>query len=181
MYVYYALMRTVRNLYALVCLIVIPVLVVAHGGAESFEKNTGRFFVDIGYDVPLQEAEESLIDIALFSLNRDTPDTLASFTSVTLRIHSGSIVLYERSVEKPPFGKAFVTVTPEEHGNWTLTAEFSQSGSIIETASFSVLIKEPNIAPLDNVFSMKVIIAIIIVMAAVSVFAFRRRHNNPQP
>lgn len=146
-----------------------PVYAHAHAEGQSFEELTNTYFVDIGYDLPLQVGQETLIDFGLFTVKNKQPDELANFTNVTVRIHSGSTVLFQRSIDKPEFGKAFATVTPKDSGNWVLTAEFSLNGVLLHSATFDILI--PTSQSSDIAFS---IFFIVTIMTIASILKFIR-------
>lgn len=162
----------------LAVLMLLPVFASAHTGEQSFESQNDKYQTDIGYDLPFQKGQETLIDIALFEIKDSQPEGLAGYTHVVLRIYSGSAVLFERSIDKPEFGKAFATVTPNQNGHWTLSAEFSTNGTLIQSSSFDLLIADAE-STSDFRVSDRVIFGVIIVLLVGTIlFVFRRKPNS---
>ncbi len=161
--------------------ILAPIACFAHGSGQTFEQKTDQHFIDIGYDTPFQVGKETLIDFGLFTLKDGEPDGLATFTNLTLTIHSGSSVLYERSIDKPEFGKVFATVTPKREGNWVLTAVFAVPEKPIETMSVDIVIQPPIIQAMSAVPDALIFSVIIAALAVCGFFIFRRpRHSFPE-
>ncbi len=124
----------------MISILLLSPVTMAHGG-ESFEQKVGRYFVDIGYDIPLTQGQETLLDIALYEQQANGSSASIRFTDVTLRIHTGSFILLEQSVRAPEFGKTFTTVLPQRHGHMTLDSEFFAEGILLERSSFDVTIR----------------------------------------
>ncbi len=139
----------------------------AHAEGQSFEEISDEYFVDIGFDTPFKQFEETLIDFGLFTLVSGEVGDLASYTNVTVRIQSGSTVLYERSIDKPEFGKAFATVTPTKSGNWLLTADFTLHDELLHSAAFSVLINATPSSENNSIaFAVLSIVMVIVFLCA---------------
>ena len=175
---YHDCMSAWRFLLVISLAVLPPIFAHAHSEGQSFEVQTDTYFVDIGYDLPLQENQETLIDFGLFTLNNNEPDELASFTNVTMRIHSGSTILYERSIDKPEFGKAFATVTPKKFGHWTLTADFSTNDTLIQSSSFDVLISQPSPSDRTEIPVIVIFTVVITLLVGTAVFVFELRPTS---
>lgn len=150
-------------------------MAMAHGG-ESFEKEVGKRLIDIGYDIPLTQNQETLLDIALYDMQSDGSDELLKCTSVTLTLASGSTVLLKHTVQAPTFGKTFTTVRPEKYGNFTLSVEFFQDDILLERASFDIVIRESEARPSRGALHT---VMIIFVVAAflLSIFIIMKKNR----
>ncbi len=155
-------------------LLLIPVTTAAHRDDASFETLSEKHLIDIGYDLPFQVGQETLLDFALFALAKDEAGSLASFTNVTVKLHSGATVMYQRSVDKPEFGKAFVTLTPDTAGHWSLSADFFMKDTLVDSASFDLVIKESLTPPPQEKQSIGLILVISLLLAASAVVAFKK-------
>ncbi len=120
----------------------LPCIVLAHGGGEeSFEKRAGSRLVDIGYEDGFVVGQEALLDIALYETKNGAPTSLSDFTSVKLRVFSGSVVQYEKLIVKTEQNKVFANFTPTKSGNWILSSDFSHDDKPMATAEFRLDIK----------------------------------------
>lgn len=153
-----------------VCL---PTMASAHLGTYFFEKRVGDLLVDIGYDIPFMQGEETLIDFSLVKMKDNFPEGLESFDNIQWKIYSGSTILDSKSTDKPEFGKVFATVTPDRSGNWKLSTTFNNAGTTVASAEFDMTIQKGSLF-LSKQEMEDAVFALFIVLIAATTFVYLR-------
>lgn len=113
----------------------------AHVDGLSFERESDAFFVDIGFDQPLQVGEATMFDFSLTKLSGSDKGAGADFDSVIARLLSGSVIQSEEQAIKPAFGKTTLTMTPKVGGLWSFSVQYFKKGRPMITEAFPVVIE----------------------------------------
>lgn len=146
----------------------------AHGSEESFEATVGKLFIDIGYDVAFSVVTDTLLDVSLSNVKGGA----VPYTSVLLSFESGAVIQWKKTVQRPEFGKAIVSVLPEKSGHWNFKAVFMNDADSVADAVFPVEIAPAPVASED----LSPMYALWVVMTALCVLTYAiyfRRTSKP--
>lgn len=152
----------------------LPGIALAHGSGESFEKQTGSRLVDIGHEDGFVVGQEALLDIALFETRNGEPTSLSDFTSVKLRVFSGSDVQFEKLIVKTEPNKVFANFTPTKSGHWILSSEFSHDDKPMASSEFNLEIEPPSEASHEDDIPVVPLFAVIIGLIGLTLWKLLR-------
>lgn len=132
----------------LVLLAVLPAYAYAHGDGASFEKQSGEYLIDIGYDpAPPVAGEATLFD---FSLLRIADGSEVPYSHVWVRILDERKTVLASGVHAQEVGATTLLFVFPEDKTYTLESSFRTERGEIASASFSVPVSPKSDTPITE-------------------------------
>ncbi len=167
-------MKTYIGFLLLIIGVSMPLFVSAHGDGASFEKQSGAYLVDIGYDpAPPVAGRYTLFD---FNILHVADNTEADFSHVWVRVLDGENVLLATGVHRQQFGATTMLFAFPQSGVYTLEASFRNDAGEVASASFEVPVSPPEGGPLtEEAWFLPAIFMTGVISATVILYVTRRR------
>lgn len=164
------------RILALLCLLVLPGMVSAHGTGASHESVVDGYLIDIGYSASEPTVGESVqFDFALTKEGSTVP-----YDDVWVRIEdeAGNILL-ATGLYNSEYGGPRLTYRFSEAGTYTVNARYEQGSTPLVERSFSISVGGTNNQTHENESQLPLIplgIGLVVgVVSTISVFWLRRR------
>ncbi len=124
-------------------MMLLPVVVEAHGTGLFFAATVGNYEMDIDFDMlePIA-GEEVFIGFSLFT-PPNTPDwEFASYTDAQVIFSRNGVTEYDKRLPPSDFkGRRFLNYTFQRSGDYTMTIRFFDNEKLLAEQSFSVTVK----------------------------------------
>lgn len=134
--------------YAVATIIItlaIPVLLAAHGNGASFERQSGSYLIDIGYEPESPEAGQQIkFD---FSLLRQSDGEEHPYSHVWVRVLQEDRTVFASGIHRQDIGQTTLLYVFEEEGEYVLEASYRNESGEIASAKFPL-----TVAPADGAF-----------------------------
>ena len=150
-----------------------PTVVLAHTTGASFEKQIGKYTVDIGYDTTVPQAGERLV--LDFNLeNKDT--TLAAFDYVWVRISSDTETVLATGIHRADVGPTSLlfAIPGDFRGPLTINARFEKGENTLAETSFELPVKSTGLSPFFGAV-LGAILGLVVGGGSVLVLSYRWR------
>lgn len=126
----------------------LPLMLYAHSEGASFEKQTGDYLIDIGYDpAPPEAGRAALFDFGLTRISNNTP---APYDHVWVRVRDAESTLFASGIYHQGSGPTTLLYTFPKEGTYTLETSYRGARGEIASASFSVPVTPEAAEPLSQ-------------------------------
>lgn len=167
-------MFSFRLFYAVVFIVLSPVLASAHGDRPSFEMEVGEYLIDIGYNrVGIRPDEEVIFDFDLYTNSGSI--AFASFEEIQVRFLKDDEPVLDETLANSSANIPSLKYTFDEAGDYAMEVSYVQEDGNTVDASFAVPVGSVNgmLARLFNIFHY-VLAAFLVATTIVLVIKSRR-------
>jgi hypothetical protein len=119
-------------------------VVFAHATGQSWEVVLKEYKVDVGYDPATFVAGETVrLD---FNVTKEANGDQVEFGDVWVRVTKGEKTVFASGIHRPSIGRAGMTFTFPEAGDYTLSTRFEKDSTTIAETTFPMSVQQAEAA-----------------------------------
>jgi len=120
----------------------------SHVSGQSWEVVLKEYKIDVGYDpAPFVSGQPVRLD---FNVTKEATSEQVDFADVWVRITEGEKTVFASGIHRPSIGRAGMTFTFPEAGDYILSTRFEKDGTTIAETTFPVTVQQAEAASVRN-------------------------------